>query len=127
MTLIPKRARHQLMFHYKFWCTPDTRICTSHIIGRDIHLNLTIDLTNRHPLKEHLHNRSEQIINDLLCISHELSKKDSSPRLDFVNLTDEDCRAWTGWTLDQLKQMHFACSSERNPSSATTENALILF
>ena len=62
MTLIPKRARHQLMFHYKFWCTPDTRISTSHIIGRDIHLlNLTIDLTNRHPLKEHLHNRSEQI------------------------------------------------------------------
>ena len=60
-------------------------------------------------------------------ICYELSKKDSSPRLDFVNLTDEDCRAWTGWTLDQLKQMYFACSSERNSFSATTENALILF
>ena len=98
------------------------------MIGDDLHHDVKVDLTNRSSLKEHLSNRADQIINDLLQITSTLSESDPLPRLEFSRLTDNDCKAWTGWTLAQLKEIHDACLGQLStPWDSCTENAPILF
>ena len=111
---LPKLAKRQLIFHHRIWCPDKSRICSDHLIGDDLHPDVKVDLTNRSSLKEHISNRADQIINDLLQITSTLS--------------DNDYKAWTGWTLAQLKEIHDACLGQLpTPSDSSTENALILF
>ena len=128
LVVIPKLAKHQLIFHHKMWCPDESRICLNHLIGNDLHPDVEVDLANRSPLKEHLSERADQVINDLLDVAHYISECNTLPRLEFTRLSDDDCKAWTGWTISQLMQIHDHCVS-RLPTASTlsTENALILF
>ena len=72
--------------------------------------------------------RADQVVNDLLDVAHNLSECDTLPRLDFTRLSDDDCKAWTGWTIGQLRQIHEHCVSRLSTTSTvSTENALVLF
>ena len=98
------------------------------MIGDDLHPDVEVNLTNRSSLKEHLSNRADQIINDLLQITSTISESDPLTHLEFSRLTDNDCKAWTGWTLAQLKEIHDACLAQLpTPLDSFTENALNLF
>lgn len=130
LSRLPKLAKRHLIFLHKLWCPDNSRVCSDHLIGDDLHPDVVVDLTNRDALSDHLAERGDQVINDLFEITHALSEYDCLPRLDFTRLKDDDCKAWTGWTLDQIKQMHSACVNNLNLKSSTgssTENALLLF
>lgn len=125
---LPELAKQQLMFFHKLWCPEDTRICPEHLIGDDLHPDVIVELSNRSPLSERLSDRADQIINDLLLISHSASEHGPLPRLDFARLTDKDCKAWTGWNLAELKQIHDICVTNLPALSCmSTHNAIVLF
>ena len=64
----------------------------------------------------------------VLLVSHSVSEHDPLPRLDFTRLTDKDCKAWTGWTLEELIDIHDVCAPRLSAlSSVSTESALVLF
>ena len=128
LVVLPKLAKRQLMFHHNLWCPNESRVCSEHLIGNDLHPDVAVDLSNRSLLKEHLSDRADQVINDLLDVAHYISECDTLPRLEFTRLSDEDCKAWTGWTTGQLMDIHAHCFSHLpTASTVSTENALILF
>ena len=128
LVYLPKLAKQQLIFFHKLWCPDESRICSEHLIGDDLHPDVRVDLTNRCPLSERLSDRGDEVINDLLLVSHSVSEYDPLPRLDFTRLTDRDCKAWTGWTIEEFKEILNVCAP-RLPilSSGSNENALVLF
>ena len=114
--------------YYRLWCPDESRICSGHLIGDDLHSDVIVNSTNRISLKEHISNRADKIINDLLQITSTLLESDPLPHLEYSRLTDNDCKTWTGWTLAQLKEIHDACLGQLPaPLDSCTENALILF
>ena len=114
------------MFFHKLWCPENTSIFPEHLIGDDMHPDVIVDLSNRSPLTERLSDKAVQSINDLLLISHSASEHDPLPRLDFARLTDKDCKAWTGWSLAELKQKCYVINLPAL-SSLSTHNAIVLF
>ena len=128
LVYLPNLAKQQLIFFHKLWCPEETRICSEHLIGDDLHPDVIVNLTNRCPLSERLSDRGDQVINDLRLVSHSVSEHDPLPRLDFTRLTDKDCKAWTGWTLEELIDIHDVCAPRLSAlSSVSIESALVLF
>jgi len=63
---------------------PDSTVCAELSVSNDLHPNVTIDLGNRRSLlQNHLTDRSNQIINYFIDITHNISKTwpYSSPRV----------------------------------------------
>ena len=127
LSLLPNLAKRQLIFHHKIWCPDNARVCPDHLIGESLHPDVILITETRSPLKEHLSDRADQIINDLLYISHSMSIYDNLPRLELTRLSDSDCKAWTGWTLTELKTIHDACEEYLPDTTNSSENALLLF
>ena len=78
------------------WFPDEFLICLNHLIGNDLHPDVEVDLANRSPLKEHLSERADQVINDLLDVAHyisecntlHISECNTLPRLEFTGLRD---------------------------------------
>ena len=128
-TILPKRPNHQLIFHHNIWCLSSWRICSNHLIGKDVDPNVEIGIDEREILSSQLPSRSEDITNDLLEIVHMLSKQESSFTLRFSSLDDADCKAWTGWTRAQFLEIFLLCSPciDTGIYTPTHEDALLLF
>ena len=84
-TQISKAAAY--LFH-KLWCPDESRICSEHLIGDDLCPDVIVGLTNRCPLSERLSDRGDDVIKDLLLVSHSVSEHDPLPRLHFTRLND---------------------------------------
>ena len=126
---IPHNVRISLLFHYKLWCSKQARVCSTHIIGSTLHPDVSVDM-EREPLSLHLQDRATEIINDLLYISHHLSVNSCNPALQYSTLSNEDCRAWTGWTFAEFNQIHDICVrkfSSTNKKLKSTHDALLIF
>lgn len=106
LTPLPKLANVHFISHHKLWCPSESQLCSDHLVCDDLHPDVTVNLVKRAPRIDHPVDRSDQTINNLFDTTHNISMLNPLPRLEFTRLTDDDCTAWIGWTLNQFKQIH---------------------
>jgi len=128
-SVLPKRARHHLIYSHKLWCPTSSRVCSIHLIGNDLDPSTEVVLDGRGSLESQLPSKSSEIINDLLEVSHVLSQNQSAFTISFSSLDDSACMAWTGWSKDQFLEIHSHCSPYLSSGiyTKTTHDALLLF
>lgn len=128
LSIINETARIDLMFYHKLWCPSGSRVCKEHLIANTILPGLCVDLSCHEPLTSQFPSRSAEIINDLLKVSHSLSQAMPNPKptLDYEMLSDEDLKAWTGWSRSEFISIHDNCSSKLT-NCDSSYNAMLLF
>lgn len=124
---LPKTARLSLLFYHNLWCPMDSRVCAEHLLANDLFPNVSVNLSDRDQLQGHLADRAADIINDLLEASHTFSQSTSGPKLLFNSLNDDEIRSWTGWSIEEFKQIHDICVDKLQGSSSSTYDILLLF
>jgi len=113
LIVLPKPARFQLIVFRKVWCPSNPRVCSDHLIGKYLGPNVKeIDLKMFDHLRAHLPDRSEKIINDLLGVSHSVSVGELLSLMDFSKMSNADCKAWIGWSLEHFKLMFDTCENQ---------------
>ncbi|PJE78269.1 hypothetical protein CI610_02802 [invertebrate metagenome] len=125
---ISEKARHQLLIKHKLYMPDNSRVCSSHLLGKDSSPDIEPVLTGRDKLVNHLATKSPAVINDLLKLIQNMSNNLSPLVLKFDNMDDEDCQAWTGCDCNQFNQIHDTCSEHITGTKAlSSKNALLLF
>jgi len=129
IVVMPPSARLDLLLMHRLYAPYGTRCCSSHLIN-DCRLrpNECINMGDRLKFPTILSPQEvRDLFNDIFSFFDELR---SSPRLNFDDdsLTNEDYKAWTGWSKAQFNEMHNELSVYlRSSLNRTKRNALAIF
>ena len=129
MLLMPKAARLDLLLFHRLYAQHGVRCCTSHLLnGSRLRPDEPINIKIRSPVPTSLSSaQARNVFNDLFCLIDTLR---SAAHLNFddSSLTDDDYRAWTGWTREQFDIMFKYISKYlRSSSNRTSRNGFAIF
>ena len=127
LTPLPKQARLSLLLDHNLFCSVDCRVCIDHLIGNELHPDAEVCNVGRAHVKD-VSSKTEEAMDYILTILKSDANTAKPRRLDFSDMSDENCKAWTGWTLSEFQAIHDLCSSSlTHLSSLSSENAMLLF